>query len=313
MSTLDQDARLNRRLAHDRPGRQFSASDDAAWGELIEPAPAETSDKRDIGMRILLFSSMAMGLRAVQTITAYERRYPDRVNLVGLITDDPANDAAKISLKRRLWQYLDVEQRFQMETATIEMALQQGTPVYTGEIKVDSLRQWAGERRPDVILVCGLGQVMDRALIDLPPYGSYNFHPADLAHHHGAGAAPFGDIAERDADTTVWTVHQVTEVVDAGPVIGQSPPVNIRDDEGAIPDTLSMFDKMLYPLGAMIYILVETLCDRFEHRQTGKLDHLDFARRFPDDVKARMLASVTPGRNPLTPITEAMPAVFDLD
>ncbi|MEM7122549.1 MAG: formyltransferase family protein [Pseudomonadota bacterium] len=301
MSRLDQDARLNRRLAHDRPDRRFTANDDAAWGELIEPAPGEKAAKRDTGMRILLFASMAMGLRAVQTVTAYEERHRERINLVGLVTDDPANAGAKISLKRRLWQYLDADQRLTMETATIETALERGTSVYTGEIKVDWFRQWARERRPDVILVCGLGQVLDRVLIDLPPYGSYNFHPADLAHHHGAGAAPFGDIAERDARTTVWSVHQVTEVVDAGPVIGQSPPVNIRDTEGAIPDTLAMFEKMLEPLPTMVTVLLDTLVMRFENEQKGDIDDVDFDACFPAAVKTRILEPVADPRTPAAP------------
>lgn len=292
MSKLDQDARLNRRLAHDRPGRRFTANDDAAWGELIEPAPGEVSDKRDDGMRILLFASMAMGLRAVQTITTYEDRNPGRINLVGLVTDDPANDAAKISLKRRLWRHLNAEQRFQMESATIETALQCGTPVYTGEIKIDSFHQWARQQKPDAILVCGLGQVLDLAVIDLPPYGSYNFHPADLAHHHGAGAAPFADIAKRDATTTVWSVHQVTEVVDAGPVIGQSPPITIRDREGAIPDVIVIFGKMLEPLDTMITIMLDALVERFDRGHEGSIEHLEFDARFSAAAKARILEPV---------------------
>ena len=182
MSTLEQDARLNRRLAHDRPGRRFSAIDDAAWGELI----------------------------------------------------------------------------------------------------------------------------------DRPPYGSYNFHPADLAHHHGADAAPFGDIAERDAKTTVWSVHQVTEVVDAGPVIGQSPPVYIRDREGDVPEPMLMFNKMLYPLGTMVQTMIEALLERFAEGKEGHLEHVDFAGRFPADVKVRMQEPVADS-DALTSLTESPPVVVNLD
>ena len=41
MSKLERDARLNRRLRHDRAGRRFQANEEAAWGELILPAPDE--------------------------------------------------------------------------------------------------------------------------------------------------------------------------------------------------------------------------------------------------------------------------------
>ena len=68
---------------------------------------------------------------------------------------------------------------------------------------VDAHAQW----RPDAILVCVFGQVIDAPIIRLPPCGIYNFHPSDLAHHHGAGLAPYDDLVARGVATTVWAVH----------------------------------------------------------------------------------------------------------
>ena len=71
MSKVEQDARLNARLIHDRPGRRFLANDDARWGELILPAADEGTAKGHRGLRILMFASMAPGLHAVKTLVAF--------------------------------------------------------------------------------------------------------------------------------------------------------------------------------------------------------------------------------------------------
>ncbi len=96
MSKLKQDAPLNRRLIHDRPGRRFLVNDDARWGELILPAWEENPDKTEAGLRVMLIASASVGYVALQTVTAYEQRYPDRLNLVSVVTDDPIGGGEKV-------------------------------------------------------------------------------------------------------------------------------------------------------------------------------------------------------------------------
>ncbi len=313
MSDLEQDARLNRRLIHNHPGRRFLANDDARWGELILPAPDETAAKTDQGLRIMMIASMGVGLRAFRTAVAYERRFPERINLVGLATDDAANDDARISLKKRLWHFLNDEQRLQVETHTVETALAFGIPVYTGEVKVDWFRNRLAQWRPDVIMVCGFGQILDESIMQMPPNGIYNFHPSDLVDHRGAGVSPFGDLAALGAKTTSWTVHRITKDIDAGPIVGQSPPINIRSEAGEIPDRTNLIvSKMLDPLSYMVHILIGTLVQRSEAGQSGPLERLDFAERFPAAVKADLMSPIVE-HDAISAIVGPGPAIADLD
>lgn len=312
MSKLEQDAPLNRRLIHGRAGRNFLVNDDARWGELILPARNENPDKTEIGLRVMLIASTSLGYVALQTVTAYEQRYPDRLNLVGVVTDDPINPDAKIGVKKRVWKFYDFEQRLEVETATVEAALTFGVPVYTGEIKVDWFHEHAALWRPDVILVCVFGQVIDLPIIQLPPYGIYNLHPSDLAHHHGAGLAPYDDLVARNAATTVWTVHHVSEEVDAGHIVGHSPTINVRTGANVLPDqAMLVYDKVLDPLGYMVYFLLDALAARYVNNAPGPIERIDFEGRFPELVKARIMEPVTDDRASI-PELEPDAAMFDL-
>ena len=280
MSNLEQDAPLNRRLVHDRPGRTFLVNDEARWGELILPAPGEYPDKSEAGLRVMLICSLPVGYAAAITVTAYERQYPERLNLVALVTDDPINPDAKIGIKKRFWKHYDSTERLEIETATVETALTCGAPVYTGEVKVDWFRERAARWQPDVVLVCGFGQVIDRPIMELPPYGIYNCHPSDLAHHLGAGLAPYANLFERDAATNVWTVHHVSEEVDAGHIVGYSPPINVRNAAGDLPEQVRLVnDKMLYPLTWMVYFLIDALTSKYLDGSPGPIDQIDFEAR----------------------------------
>ncbi len=312
MSKVEQDARLNRRLIHDRPGRSFLANDDARWGELILPAPDENPAKTDRGLRLVIMASTAIGHRAVKTVVEYERRHPERVNLVGLVTDDSVDADARIGLKKRVWKFLDAEQRLELESATVEAALGFGVPVYTGEIKVDWFRKRAAQWRPDAILVCVFGQVIDAPIIRLPPRGIYNFHPSDLTHHHGAGLAPYDDLVARGVETTVWAAHQVSEEIDTGPIVGQSSPINVRDAAGDLPEeAMVVYNKLIDPLGYMVYFLVDVLAQGFLRGESQPLDRFDFQRRFPEAVKSRIMEPIA-SRDVLAPLTGPDPAMFDL-
>ena len=233
---LIREAELNHRLALDHPGRQFVPVAGARWGELILPAPDEAAlAPSGGGLRVVLFASFEFGYVVLEAVKAYARMFPGRVQLVGLVTDDPVNPAARIGLKKRVWHHMDHEEVVAIETAVVEAALCEGVPAYTGEIKIDGFRVLLDEWRPDAIISCVFGQVIDAWIINRPAYGIYNFHPTDLAHGFGAGPTPAEDLAARGATSTVWTIHQVIEAVDAGPVVAVSPAINVVDLSGALP------------------------------------------------------------------------------
>lgn len=293
LADLAAETRLNERLTS-HPGRTYRPVQGSRWGELVCPAPDERVPEVPGAMRVVLFASFAHGYLALDAVKAYQRRFPGRVQIVGLATDDPANPEARISLKKRIWKYLDGEQQVATEAAMVSAALTAGVPVFTGEVKTDGFRQTLREDwRPDAILSCVLGQVIGPRILAMPPYGVYNFHPSDLLHGHGAGPAPDAEFAEKCA-RTVWTIHQVSPEIDTGPVVAVSPEIAVHDASGALPaNRLLIYDKLVEPVGILAVTLVHALWQRYAQGTTGWMEALDVAPAIPAALQARMLAPIT--------------------
>jgi hypothetical protein len=278
----------------DKPGRKFHSEEDNRWGGLIEPAPGENPAKTEDGLRVVLFSSWELGYMALETLKSYESRFPEKVTLAGFVTDHPLNPDAKISVRKRVWGYLDKHERVIDETTIIESALSHGTPVYTGEIKIGSFRRLLEQWNPDVIMVCVFGQLIDASIFNFPVYGIYNFHPSDLLQGYGAGTNPYVDLATRKAETTVWTVHHISEGIDSGHIIGHSPPICVLNREGTLPvNPFVVYNKFAQTLSPMVVILANELHRRWVQKETGAIDHLDFKALFPLDLREKMLKPIT--------------------
>lgn len=159
------------------------------------------------------------------------------LHVVCLLTDDPANADARISVRKRIWHHFPEDERRSIEAETAKLALSAGIPVYTGDIKDDWFRSTLADLRPDAVMCCGFGQLVDAPFLRIEELGVYNFHPADLANGFGAGPAPYEDSRARDAATTCWTVHLMNEAIDDGHILGSSPPINIRSADGAFRTT----------------------------------------------------------------------------
>jgi hypothetical protein len=298
---------LNHRLTLDCAGRRFLAVNGSRWGELILPAPEELPASSGRGLRLVLFASFEFGYLVVEAAKAYQRRFPGRIALVAVVTDDPADPTALIGLRKRVWKYFDQDGRIAAETAVVEAALDAGVPAYTGEVKIDGFRDLLTAWRPDAIISCVFGQVIDRWIMDQPAYGIYNFHPSDLAHGYGAGLAPAQDLKDRAATSTVWTVHHVVEAVDTGPIVAVSPPICVRNIAGALPDNpLLIYDKLLEPVGAIAACFIDALVRRAKITPAGRLDSLDVTAGIPAALLERMQAPIDTDRH-----DEALPR-FDV-
>lgn len=275
-------------------GRKYSAEDDTNWGGLIEPDSLENKDKTKTGLKVALFASWDYGYLVLETLKQFENKYPDKLNLVGLVTDNPLNPKAKISLKKRVWNLLDLPDRVIDETLIIESGLTHGMPVYTGNVKASSFQKLLNKWSPDVIFVCVFGQIIDSFTIHQPAYGIYNFHPSDLAKKQGAGPAPYQDLAKRNAKTARWSVHHVSEEIDCGPVVGLSPPVNVLDAKGKLPaDPIVVYHKLSEVLSPLAYFLVKELVQKFELNQPAWIDHIDFDGLIPEEIKNKAMLPVT--------------------
>ena len=66
-------------------------------------------------------------------------------------------------------------------------------------------------------MLADYGQIIPRALLDLPPHGILNVHPSLLPRHRGATPIP-ATIAAGDPEGGV-TVIRMDEGIDTGPVV----------------------------------------------------------------------------------------------
>lgn len=299
MSPAIFDPELLARLRALWPGCGCEALEGARWGALLTPpepeAPPPPPPPTEDGLRIVLFGSFWIGQAALQAVLAYLRRFNGRARLVGVVTDDAVDPRARISLRKRAWGLMGERERPEVMLRLLATALGAGVPVYTGEIKTPGFRRVLAGWRPDAIVCCGFGQVLDAGIIGAAPYGAYNCHPTDLANGHGAGPAPWDDMAARGVAHTVWSVHRMTEVVDAGPVVGQTPPINVADAEGRlVPDPRAFFYKVLPPIGWMVLRTVDALARRREAGERGPLRRLDLDASMPDALRRRLLRPVAP-------------------
>ena len=289
MSDLNNEKSINEVLLADDTQRKIIPLEGSRWGELIIPAKNESPDKNNKGFRVLAINSFLLGYLLFETLKECEKRYPNRLNIVGLVTDDPANPYAKISIKRRIWRLFDKKEKLELEQEMIESALTFGVPCYTGEVKTEYFRKLLKHWNPDAILVCVFGQFFDKPIIDYPKFGIYNFHPADLAHHHGAGPRPYEDLINRKAKTSKVTIHQITENVDAGHILCQSPPINIKLQNGNLTDKILVLDdKMLKPIDKMGAKLISELILKKESGKEGKINKLDLKHYFSDEYKKEL-------------------------
>jgi folate-dependent phosphoribosylglycinamide formyltransferase PurN len=284
MTDLPEEAPINRHLEHDRPGRTFTAIEGSRWGEMILPSPDERSHRKCEGLRVLAVTSYNFGNVVLAALSDCERSRPGRFHLEALATDDAFNAKARLALHKRIWRFYSAAERMRTEIATVETALQAGLPVWTGEMKIDAFRQRLAVWNPDVIIICGCGQIFDAPLIEAPRLGVYNFHPADLAAGHGAGPQPYEDLLERNDPWTKWTLHRLILEVDAGPVICQSPPVFAGDAEGRVTrDPKRLFERMSEVVAPMVATLADALlaADR-------PLEHIDFGAGYPQALRAKI-------------------------
>ena len=293
MTNNNDELPINKVIMADDSERKIIQVGDSRWGELIIPANNENPNKNPNGFRVLAINSFLLGYVLFETLKECEKRFPDKLNIVGLVTDDPANLNSKISSKRRIWRIYNEKEKVDLESEMIESALSFGVPCYTGEVKSNYFRKLLNYWKPDAIIVCVFGQIVDKQIINYPKFGIYNVHPADLAHHYGAGPRPFEDLINRNASTSKVTIHQITEDVDSGHILCQSPPVNVRLENGKISDKILVLDdKMMKPIDKLGSALISALIRKKESGETGKIDKLDVEDYFSDKYKEELMQAI---------------------
>jgi methionyl-tRNA formyltransferase len=136
------------------------------------------------------------------------------------------------------------------ESPVKQMAEKAGLPVIQPvEIRDPEVVGCLRRLQPDVASVVAFGQILPRALLEIPPHGCVNVHASLLPKYRGPAPIPWALI--RGETVTGVTIMEVVEAVDAGPILSQrTTPITPEDNAGTLHDRLAV-------LGADA--LVETL------------------------------------------------------
>ena len=78
----------------------------------------------------------------------------------------------------------------------------------------------------------------------------------------------------------------MTIQLDAGPILGQSPPVNVRYADGSMTDSILVLeDKLLHTVDIVGALLIKTLILHKERGMKGPVNKLDFDRHFNEEIR----------------------------
>ena len=100
---------------------------------------------------------------------------------------------------------------------------------------------------PDLIVVVAYGKILPTEVLNAPKFGALNIHASFLPRHRGASPIQ-GAILSGDKETGVTLMKMVLKM-DAGPILAQSRPIKIEED-----DTAETLAEKLAPVGARLLI-----------------------------------------------------------
>jgi methionyl-tRNA formyltransferase len=131
--------------------------------------------------------------------------------------------------------------------------------------------------KPEVLVVVAFGQILPRAILEIPPRGCLNVHASLLPKYRGAAPIPWTLI--RGETVTGVTIMEIVETLDAGPVILQhKTAISPDDNAGTLHDRLAALgaDALLEALRAL---------ERGDVRKTSQNEaDATYAPKLPSDI-----------------------------
>lgn len=119
-----------------------------------------------------------------------------------------------------------------------EVALKHSLPVYQPiKVRDPEFLEKIKELAPDVIVVAAFGQILSKALLEIPPKGCINVHASLLPKYRGAAPIQYS-IIDGERETGI-TIMYMDAGIDTGDIILQDS-LHIEDNETGG----SLFDKM---------------------------------------------------------------------
>lgn len=120
-----------------------------------------------------------------------------------------------------------------------ELALKHGLAVYQPvKVREEGFLDTVRGMKPEVIVVAAFGQILPKALLDIPPYGCINVHASLLPKYRGAAPIQYS-IIDGEKETGV-TIMYMDVQLDTGDIILQEKlPIAADETGGSLNDKLS--------------------------------------------------------------------------
>lgn len=119
-----------------------------------------------------------------------------------------------------------------------EKAVEYGIPVYQPEkIKKSDIPEILAKLNPDIIVVVAFGQLLPKAILDMPKYGCVNVHASLLPRYRGA--APIQWAVINGDEYSGVTTMQMDEGMDTGDILMMEKYKLAPDETGG-----SLFDRL---------------------------------------------------------------------
>ena len=131
-------------------------------------------------------------------------------------------------------------------TPVKEKALELGLDVYQPQrVKKTEFIEKLKEMNPDAIVVIAFGQILPKAILDMPKYGCINVHASLLPKYRGAAPIQWS-VIDGEKETGVTTMY-MNEGLDTGDIIDKVVvPIDKKETGG------SLFDKLAIEGGKLI-------------------------------------------------------------
>ena len=131
-------------------------------------------------------------------------------------------------------------------TPVKEKALELGLDVYQPQrVKETEFIEKLKEMNPDAIVVIAFGQILPKAILDMPKYGCINVHASLLPKYRGAAPIQWS-VIDGERETGVTTMY-MNEGLDTGDIIDKVVvPIDKKETGG------SLFDKLAIEGGKLI-------------------------------------------------------------
>jgi len=126
-----------------------------------------------------------------------------------------------------------------------ELALNHGIPVFQPpKVRTPEVIEQIRDLKPDLIVVVAFGQILPKALLDIPPQGCVNVHASLLPRYRGA--APLNWCIVNGETETGVTTMLMDVGLDTGPMLlKKSTPIDQDEDILCLHDRMSLMGAQL--------------------------------------------------------------------